>query len=166
MTASSGVVLSNLAYLIGAVVLAIIGGLIVWLRHRQPKSVDANVESFSRGLRALAPDPAVPATGRHAATTATGGLRIRPTAATATVTAVDSGTPADRDGGHHDASGTTAADSGGLDPAPAVSPAFSPARAPTRSQAVTIVEDTTYTSGSDETTAEARVAKRAGAETG
>jgi hypothetical protein len=58
MTASSSVVLSNLAYLVGAVLLAIIGGLIVWLRHRQPKSVDANVESFHRGLRALAPDAA------------------------------------------------------------------------------------------------------------
>lgn len=56
MTASSGVVLANLAYLIGAVVLAVIGGTVVWLRHRQPKSVDANVASFNRGLRALAPD--------------------------------------------------------------------------------------------------------------
>jgi len=56
MIASSGVVISNLAYLIGAVILAVIGGLIVWLRHRQPKSVDANVASFHRGLRALAPD--------------------------------------------------------------------------------------------------------------
>ncbi len=60
MTASSGVVLSNLAYLIGAILLAIIGGLVVWLRHRQPKSVDANVESFQRGLRALAPDAPSP----------------------------------------------------------------------------------------------------------
>lgn len=56
MSASSGVVLANLAYLIGAVVLAVIGGTVVWLRHRQPKSVDANVASFNRGLRALAPE--------------------------------------------------------------------------------------------------------------
>jgi hypothetical protein len=56
MTASSSVVLSNLAYLMGAVVVAVIGGLIVWLHHRQPKSVDADVESFQRGLRAIAPD--------------------------------------------------------------------------------------------------------------
>ena len=56
MSASSSVVLANLAYLIGAVVLAVIGGTFVWLRQRQPKSVDANVASFSRGLRALAPD--------------------------------------------------------------------------------------------------------------
>ena len=56
MSASSGVVLANLAYLLGAVVLAVIGGTVVWLRHRQPKSVDANVASFNRGLRALAPE--------------------------------------------------------------------------------------------------------------
>ena len=56
MSASSGVVLANLAYLIGAVVLAVIGGTVVWLRHRQPKSVDANVASFNRGLQALAPE--------------------------------------------------------------------------------------------------------------
>ena len=55
-TASSSVVLANLAYLLGAVVLAVISGTFVWLRHRQPKSVDANVSAFNRGLRALAPD--------------------------------------------------------------------------------------------------------------
>jgi hypothetical protein len=66
MMASSSTVLSNLAYLIGAVVLAVIGGLAVWLHHRQPKSVDANMASFRRGLNALAPDvnPAPNGTGR------------------------------------------------------------------------------------------------------
>lgn len=56
MIASSSVVLSNLAYLIGAVVFAVLGGLAVWWRHRTPKSVHANITSFNRGLRALAPD--------------------------------------------------------------------------------------------------------------
>jgi hypothetical protein len=56
MTASSATVLANLAYLIGAVVVAVIIGLLVWLRHRKPKSVDANMASFRRGLSALAPD--------------------------------------------------------------------------------------------------------------
>lgn len=56
MTATASVVLSNLAYLIGAVVLAALGGTGVWLRHRKPRSVDANVASFNRGLKALAPD--------------------------------------------------------------------------------------------------------------
>ncbi len=58
MIASSSVILANLAYLIGAVVVAFIGVLAVWLHHRKPKSVDANVASFHRGLRALAPDAA------------------------------------------------------------------------------------------------------------
>jgi hypothetical protein len=78
MTASSGVVLSNLAYLIGAVVLAIIGGLAVWLYHRQPKSVDANVESFQRGLQAIAPDSSRPLATREPAVTQQQGLRLRP----------------------------------------------------------------------------------------
>jgi hypothetical protein len=56
MTSSSTVVIQNLAYLVGAIVLAIVIGVAVWLRHRPPRSVDANVESFHRGLRALAPD--------------------------------------------------------------------------------------------------------------
>lgn len=77
MTASSAVVLSNLAYLIGAVVLATIGGLIVWWRHRRPQSIYSNVESFHRGLQALAPD------SKHAGSNgirpaAVSGLRIQP----------------------------------------------------------------------------------------
>ncbi len=74
MTASSAVVLGNLAYLIGAVVLATLGGLIVWWHHRQPRSVHANVESFHRGLQALA--PASNQSGIRPA--ASGGLRIQP----------------------------------------------------------------------------------------
>jgi hypothetical protein len=60
MIASSSTVLSNLAYLIGAVAVAVIAGLFVWLRHRQPKSVDANMASFRRGLNALAPEAGSP----------------------------------------------------------------------------------------------------------
>lgn len=77
MIASSSVVLANLAYLLGAVVVAVISGTFVWLRHRQPKSVDANVSAFNRGLRALAPDslPAEPpgSGGGTAAGTGPGG---------------------------------------------------------------------------------------------
>ena len=65
MIASSGTALSNLAYLIGAIVLAVIGGLAVWLRHRKPKSVDANMASFKRGLNALAPDVRPGQAGGH-----------------------------------------------------------------------------------------------------
>ena len=49
MIASSATVLANLAYLIGAVVFAVIIGGLVWLRHRQPKSVDANMALFRPG---------------------------------------------------------------------------------------------------------------------
>lgn len=73
MIASSTTVLANLAYLIGAVVLAVVVGLVVWLRHRQPKSVDANMASFRRGLSALAPDPGGPAAMAQAEA-----ARIRP----------------------------------------------------------------------------------------
>lgn len=56
MIASSSTVLSNLAYLIGAIVVAVIAGMALWLHHRQPKSADASMASFRRGLSALAPD--------------------------------------------------------------------------------------------------------------
>lgn len=66
MIASSSTVLANLAYLIGAIVVAVIAGVIIWLRHRQPRSVDANMASFRRGLSALAPDgSSAPATIRR-----------------------------------------------------------------------------------------------------
>lgn len=72
MIASSSVVLSNLAYLIGAVVFAVFGGLAVWWRHRTPKSVQANISSFNRGLRALAPE------GEDARPLPEPGIRIEP----------------------------------------------------------------------------------------
>lgn len=73
MIASSGTVLANLAYLIGAVVVAAIAAVLVWLRHRQPKSVDANVASFRRGLSALAPEDGGSSSRRPEP------VRIRPT---------------------------------------------------------------------------------------
>ena len=79
MIASSTTVLANLAYLIGAVVLAVVVGLVVWLRHRQPKSVDANMASFRRGLSALAPDTAPTVAARQA-----DAARIRPVPAALT----------------------------------------------------------------------------------
>ncbi|MDQ2728371.1 MAG: hypothetical protein M3Y91_11035 [Actinomycetota bacterium] len=75
-----GVVISNLLYLIVALAVAVIGALVVVLRHRKPKSVEANVASFHRGLRALAPDqpsgpsgsgPSWGGASRRAATTPT-----------------------------------------------------------------------------------------------
>lgn len=78
MTGSSSVVIGNLAYLVGAVVLAVVLGFVVWYRHRPPRSVESNVESFHRGLRALAPDErTVRPVGSTARPTPTG-LRIQP----------------------------------------------------------------------------------------
>lgn len=50
------IVVSNLMYLVGALVAMVLLGLIVFLYHRRPKSVEANMKTFSRGLRALAPE--------------------------------------------------------------------------------------------------------------
>ncbi len=48
-------VLSNLLYpLVAVVVAALLCGVVV-LRHRRPKSVEANMRAFNKGLRALAP---------------------------------------------------------------------------------------------------------------
>jgi hypothetical protein len=52
---SSSVVLSNVGYLIGLVVLAVILVSIVVLRHRKPVSTEAHMDSFNRGLAALSP---------------------------------------------------------------------------------------------------------------
>jgi hypothetical protein len=78
MTGSSSVVISNLAYLVGAVVLAIIGGFAVWLHHRQPKSIDANVDAFQRGLQAIAPDSSRPGPTRAAPAASAEAVRVRP----------------------------------------------------------------------------------------
>jgi hypothetical protein len=54
----SSVVISNVGYLAGLVVLAAILVTIVVVRHRRPVSTEANLDSFHRGLAALAPDQA------------------------------------------------------------------------------------------------------------
>lgn len=59
----ASVVLQNLAYPAGAVVLAVVIGIAVAVRHRRPKSLEANVDSFNRGLQALSPE--VTRKGRH-----------------------------------------------------------------------------------------------------
>lgn len=48
--------MSNLIYLVLAVVLSVIGSLILWYRNRQPRSMDHGIREFSKGLEALAPD--------------------------------------------------------------------------------------------------------------
>ena len=48
--------MSNLIYLVMALVLSGVGWLIIWMRHRQPTSVEYGIEEFNRELRALAPE--------------------------------------------------------------------------------------------------------------
>jgi hypothetical protein len=52
----AALVLTNLLYVAGAVVVATLVSAMYVLRHRKPKSMEAAIESFSRELRALAPD--------------------------------------------------------------------------------------------------------------
>jgi hypothetical protein len=47
---------SNLLYLLAAVVLSVIGCTILWLRRRRPQGLEAGIHEFTRELRALAPD--------------------------------------------------------------------------------------------------------------
>ena len=56
-----GLVLSNLLYPVVALAAAVILGFIVAARYRKPKSIDANIKTFHRGLQALAPEDQDPA---------------------------------------------------------------------------------------------------------
>jgi hypothetical protein len=47
--------LGPLFYLVVPIVVAVVLIVLVALRHRRPKSLEANVESFNRGLQALSP---------------------------------------------------------------------------------------------------------------
>ena len=49
--------MTNLVYLGIAVLLSLMGSLVMWLRHRKPRSMEAHIERFARELEALAPDP-------------------------------------------------------------------------------------------------------------
>ena len=57
--------MSNLIYLAMALVLSGLGWLVIWLRHRQPSSVEHGIEEFNRELRALAPDQSGQAPARE-----------------------------------------------------------------------------------------------------
>ncbi len=52
----AGMVLTNLMYVVGAIVAATVVSAFVLLRHRRPKSLEAGIEMFSRELRALQPE--------------------------------------------------------------------------------------------------------------
>lgn len=56
MIVASSIILQNILYLAGAVALIIVLSVAVTLRHRRPVSVESHMESFNKGLKALAPD--------------------------------------------------------------------------------------------------------------
>ena len=47
--------MSGLVFLVVALLLSVVGSLALWLRHREPTSVERSVEDFSREMHALAP---------------------------------------------------------------------------------------------------------------
>jgi hypothetical protein len=47
---------TNLAFLLVAVVLSAVGVLVLWLRNRPTSSPTASIDEFSEKMRALAPD--------------------------------------------------------------------------------------------------------------
>lgn len=48
--------MSNLAFLGLVLVLSAIGCAGLWLRHRQPNTMEAQMDAFARELRAMAPE--------------------------------------------------------------------------------------------------------------
>ena len=48
--------MENLVYLLAAVVVSVVGGLVVFLRNRKPTSMEAGIDAFHRELKALAPE--------------------------------------------------------------------------------------------------------------
>jgi hypothetical protein len=56
--------MSGLAFLLIALALSILGSLILWARARKPGSLDHGIDSFTREMQALAPQPDQGASGR------------------------------------------------------------------------------------------------------
>ena len=58
--------MNALVFLGIAVVLSLAGCLVLWLRNRPPRSIDAHIRDFARELDALAPGPPLDRSrGRH-----------------------------------------------------------------------------------------------------
>lgn len=49
--------MSGLIFLVVALALSVVGSVALWLRHREPTSVERSVEDFTREMHALAPPP-------------------------------------------------------------------------------------------------------------
>ncbi len=48
--------MSPLVFLVAFVVLSMVGGLVLWLRDRAPRSMEAHMKAFERELQALSPE--------------------------------------------------------------------------------------------------------------
>jgi hypothetical protein len=46
---------SGLGFLLIALLISVFGSLAIWLRHRQPTSLDHGIDEFQREMKALAP---------------------------------------------------------------------------------------------------------------
>ncbi|CAN5127269.1 hypothetical protein BH24ACT1_BH24ACT1_12920 [soil metagenome] len=57
--------MSGLVFLLAALALSVIGSFVLWLRHRQPTSLNQGIDDFSREMQALAP-PSMPRAGHRA----------------------------------------------------------------------------------------------------
>jgi hypothetical protein len=49
--------MSNLAFLLVALVLSVVGVGVLWVRNRAPSSPNSSIEEFHDKMRALAPEP-------------------------------------------------------------------------------------------------------------
>ncbi|MDP8987672.1 MAG: hypothetical protein M3N11_04915 [Actinomycetota bacterium] len=47
--------MSGLIFLVVALLLSVVGSVALWLRHREPTSVERSVDDFTREMHALAP---------------------------------------------------------------------------------------------------------------
>ncbi|MBW3548326.1 MAG: hypothetical protein KY452_09375 [Actinobacteria bacterium] len=47
--------MSGLIFLIVALTLSVVGSVALWLRHREPTSVERSIDDFTREMHALAP---------------------------------------------------------------------------------------------------------------
>jgi hypothetical protein len=47
---------SGLGFLLIVLLLSASGSMVLWLRHRQPTSLDSGIDEFQNEMRALAPD--------------------------------------------------------------------------------------------------------------
>lgn len=48
--------MTNLLYVLAAVLVSVVASLALWYHHRKPRSLEYGVEEFRRELKALAPE--------------------------------------------------------------------------------------------------------------